>query len=308
MRLTSIDWRALTDVATLKQRLAQTPTWAWFAVALVPPAIAGGLLVAARQAERLALAQEHAGRATLADLRAKAAAAPPADQTPFAARLPLTQPSSRAVTHLREAAEAQSVLVTAISTAHQPPTANTLGRMSLDVNLRGSYAAIKTVLAEVLTRDAQQAVLQQLSLRRAAGAAPAGISPMGGMGGMNRPAPMGAGIGAPSGGDLEARVVATWLSRPLAESGSTSTLPPAPRAKAASGASEPASAASAPSIASPASAASASAAAASAAIKSAEPAKAGEAIKPPAPAKPAAPAASSPSPRASSASAPAARR
>ncbi|WP_377160394.1 GspMb/PilO family protein [Roseateles sp. UC29_93] len=172
MRLTSIDWRALTDPATLKQRLSRAPTAVWVGVALVPPLVAGALLVVARQAEHLSLAHEQATRTELAALRAKAAAAPAADVSPFAARLPLTQSSARAVTHLREAAESQSVLVTSISTAHQAPTASTLGRMSLDVNLRGSYAAIKTVLAELLTRDAQQAVLQQISMRRAPGTAP----------------------------------------------------------------------------------------------------------------------------------------
>lgn len=243
MRLTAIDWRALTDVAVLKQRLAQAPSWAWFAVALVPPAIAGGLWLGARESEHLAQAQAQATRATLADLRAKAAAAPLADQTPFAARLPLTQPSARAVTHLREAAEAQAVLVTAISATHQPPTANTLGRMSLDVNLRGSYAAIKTVLAEVLTRDAQQAVLQQLSLRRAAGMAPVGMNAMNPMN-APRPAPPGAvpAMAAPGGGDLEARVVATWLSRPLADAGAPSA--PSPVAESVSAPAVAASAAS----------------------------------------------------------------
>jgi hypothetical protein len=213
MRLTAIDWRALTDPATLKQRLSRAPTAVWVAVALLPPLVAGALLVVARQAAHLSLANEQAARTELTALRAKAAAAPAADASPFATRLPLTQSSARAVTHLREAAESQSVLVTAISTAHQAPTASTLGRMSLDVNLRGSYAAIKTVLAELLTRDAQQAVLQQISLRRAPGTAP---NPAGGfapMNTMNAARPM----GAPAGGDLEARVVATWLSRPLSD-------------------------------------------------------------------------------------------
>ncbi|OWQ86997.1 hypothetical protein CDN99_20080 [Roseateles aquatilis] len=246
MRLTSIDWRALTDPATLQRRIAQAPTFAWVALALVPPLVAGGLWLAARQVEQRADAQRLATRSTLADLRAKAAVTPPSDASPFAARLPLTQSSARAVTHLREAAEGQSVWVTAISTAHQPATTNTLGRMSLDFNLRGSYGAIKTVLAELLTRDAQQAVLQQLSLRRAPGAAPSMSS-----GGFNNAGAMnGAGAMAGNGirpmnpgGDLEARVVATWLSRPLAESATTGVTPQtavaAPRAAPASGASAP---------------------------------------------------------------------
>lgn len=254
MRLSSIDWRALADLPTLQRRLAQAPTVVWVLVALVPPLIAGGLLLVTRHAERLALAREQGNRAELAELRAKAAAAPTGDPTPFAARLPLTQPSARAVAHLREAAEAQSVLVTAISTAHQAPTATTLGRMSLDVQLRGSYVAIKTVLADVLTRDAQQAVLQQLSLRRANPASPAGMAPMGAMNPMNAARPV-TGMTTPPGGDLEARVVATWLSRPLAEPAATSAPQPLPAAKpatqAASGASVPATAApaSAPALA-----------------------------------------------------------
>ena len=239
MRLTSIDWRALTDTAVLKQRLSHAPTAVWVAVALVPPLLAGALLIFARQAEHLSLAHEQATRTELAALRAKAATAPTADASPFAVRLPLTQSSARAVTHLREAAESQSVLVTSISTAQQAPTANTLGRMSLDVNLRGSYAAIKTVLAELLTRDAQQAVLQQISLRRAAGAAPnpaGGFAPMNAMNGMNTVRPM----TAPVGGDLEARVVATWLSRPLADSASARPIGAVPASIAASPTSAPA--------------------------------------------------------------------
>ena len=250
MRLTSMDWRALADVASLKQRAARLPTLAWAGLALVPPLFAGGLFFTARHFERLALAQEQAPRGLLADLRAKAAAAPPADRSPFALRLPLTQPSARAVAHLREAAEAQSVLVTAISTANQAPTGTTLGRMSLDVQLRGSYVAIKTVLADVLTRDAQQAVLQQLSLRRANPASPAGMAPMGAMNPMNAARPV-TGMTTPSGGDLEARVVATWLSRPLAEPSSTSAPQPLPATKPAA---QTASVASGPATTAPASA------------------------------------------------------
>jgi hypothetical protein len=253
MRLTAIDWRALMDPATLKQRLSRAPTAVWVGVALVPPLVAGALLVVARQAEHLALAHEQAARTELAALRAKAATAPTADASPFAARLPLTQSSARAVTHLREAAESQSVLVTAISTAHQAPTASTLGRMSLDVNLRGSYAAIKTVLAELLTRDAQQAVLQQISLRRAPGAAPNAAGGFAPMNTMNAARPM----GAPAGGDLEARVVATWLSRPLADPSSSTTVVTTPAAIAVASTSASAPAASAASAAISGSAASA---------------------------------------------------
>lgn len=250
MRLTSIDWRALVDLPTLQRRLVQAPTFVWAIAILVPPLVAGGFLLAARHAERLALSRGQADRAELAQLRARVAAAPSADPTPFTLRLPLSQPSARAVAHLREAAEAQSVLVTAISTAHQVPTGTTLGRMSLDVQLRGSYVAIKTVLADVLTRDAQQAVLQQLSLRRANPASPAGMAPMGAMNPMNAARPV-TGMTTPPGGDLEARVVATWLSRPLAEPASTSAPQPLPAAKPAT---QTASVASGPATAAPASA------------------------------------------------------
>jgi len=249
MGLSSIGWRALADLSTLQRRLARAPTVVWVLAALAPPLVAGGFLLAARHAERLALARDHVNRAELGELRAKTAAVPADDRTPFAARLPLSQPSARAVAHLREAAEAQSVLVTAISTAHQAPTGTTLGRMSLDVQLRGSYVAIKTVLADVLTRDAQQAVLQQLSLRRANPASPAGMAPMGAMNTMNAARPM-TGMTTP-GGDLEARVVATWLSRPLAEPASTSAPQPLPAAKPAT---QTASGASGPPTAAPASA------------------------------------------------------
>ena len=105
MRLSSIDWRALADLPTLQRRLAQAPTVVWVLAALVPPLIAGGLLLVTRHAERLALARDHSNRAELTQLRARAAVAPAGDPTPFAVRLPLTQPSARAVTHLREAAE-----------------------------------------------------------------------------------------------------------------------------------------------------------------------------------------------------------
>lgn len=305
MRLTSIDWRALTDPATLKQRLSRAPTAVWVGVALVPPLVAGALLVVARQAEHLSLAHEQATRTELAALRAKAAAAPAADVSPFAARLPLTQSSARAVTHLREAAESQSVLVTSISTAHQAPTASTLGRMSLDVNLRGSYAAIKTVLAELLTRDAQQAVLQQISMRRAPGTAPnpaGGFAPMNAMNTMN-----GMNAGRPAGGDLEARVVATWLSRPLADRPSAAEVVSASTAIAASSTAATAVAASAAGAASAATAAAPS----TATSPSASAASAGKAASPtrPIPAASAAPMTGRwPAPTASSASAPAPRR
>ena len=296
MRLSAIDWRALMDPATLKQRLSRAPTAVWVGVALVPPLVAGALLLVARQAEHLALAHEQAARTELAALRAKAATAPAANASPFATRLPLTQSSARAVTHLREAAESQSVLVTAISTAHQAPTASTLGRMSLDVNLRGSYAAIKTVLAELLTRDAQQAVLQQISLRRAPGAAPNAAGGFAPMNTMNTARPM----GAPAGGDLEARVVATWLSRPLADQPSPAAIVAVPTAPAAIASS--ASSASSPAIAASSTAKSASASSASSAPGAGSPTGSGLAAS--------APAATvrSPAPSASSASAPKPRR
>jgi hypothetical protein len=225
-------WRVPTDVAALKRRVAQAPTVVWAIAALLPPLAAGGLLLAARHAEGNALALERATLVSLAELRKQAAVPDTTDHTPFAARLPLHQDSARPVAHLREAAEGQGVLVTAIAASQRPATANTLGRMNLDVGLRGGYGAIKTVLSEVLTRDAQQAVLQQISLRRSvAGGAPtfAMASPIGGV--------RAAGVG-----DLDVRLVAVWLSRPLSDQEPIAPAGRTPPAAASSSASASASA------------------------------------------------------------------
>ncbi len=170
----------------------------WLAAISVVPLLAAGALLAARESERSAFIQQQASFTALRELRARLVAPALSEEAPFPERLPISQSSTRVISHLREASMAQAVSVLSISSSQQTATANTLGKLSLDISLRGGYGEIKRLLADLLTRDSQQVVVQQLSMRRAKESAASATA-------------------APNGGnDLEVRLLATWLSRPVA--------------------------------------------------------------------------------------------
>ncbi len=185
-RLGSNGSSALTrSLDRVRLAIAAAPTWALSLAALLPPLIAGACLaVTLRSAQDLERRWAEL-QPSLTTLRARAAEPAPAPPEPFPAKLPTSQSASRVVSHLHEAARAQSVVVANVATQQQAATDKTLGRLHVDITLRGRYDAIKRVLIDVVGRDSQQAVLQQLNLRRV------------------------------NGGEVEARVLATWLSRPL---------------------------------------------------------------------------------------------
>lgn len=112
-----------------------------------------------------------------------------------------SQPEERRLLEvLQHAASDAQVTVNEVQFAERrAATATALGRSSVTVALRGSYAGVKAVLAEVLER-VDGASVQRVSLRRAAG-----VPALGGMA-------LGPGAGAES---LEANWTLSLWSRPL---------------------------------------------------------------------------------------------
>lgn len=187
MRMTrSLSLSPLSRIPSLRA-LAQLPQPAIAAILLAFPLLAGLALWSTHRLAQDAQAREHSLERLLAEQRSRPAPPPVADTTPFPQRLPAEAYSSlRAITHLREAATAQSVSVINVGASDQAATPNTLGRMTLDFTLRGPYTGIKTTLFELLSRDASRTVLDQINWRR-----------------------------VPNAPEIDAQVRVTWLHRPV---------------------------------------------------------------------------------------------
>lgn len=199
--------------------------WVIVGALLAVPLLATALYVTLLRSERQAQARELSLRTQVKDRLRQLAASPAGDVAPYPERLPVSPyPVARAIEHLRAAAESQTVSVASVSANERPATSATLGRVTLDFTLRGGYVAIKAVLNELLSRDAQRVVLQQFSLRRST-ANPA--------------------LGTAT-GDVEAQVSVSWLHRPLSAVGAAV----APTARAASAPSDALAAATSPASAS----------------------------------------------------------
>lgn len=133
----------------------------------------------------------------------------PGGSVPFVTRLPSIQPFPRIAMHLQEAVDRYGVQVVGISSTQQLPSAHALGRLTIDFRLRGSYGSVKNVLADLLTRDSQSAVLQRLSMIRSPqpGNATNLIS-------TGKARDLSA---SPAESNVDAHVVAVWLTCPRSE-------------------------------------------------------------------------------------------
>ncbi len=96
--------------------------------------------------------------------QAAAASAVPAEPD-FAQRLPDAPALEPVYAELQRSSQAAGVAVSSVTSSFRDATLQTLGRAELSVTLRGKYADIKTVLAEVRSRY-PGLLLQRLSLRR----------------------------------------------------------------------------------------------------------------------------------------------
>jgi len=112
------------------------------------------------RAEAQAKASEPAvrgGSAAAADVTAPAA--------DFTARLPAAAAVDTLVRDVQRNAATAGVLFVGLDAAEKAPTAEALGRIDVTVLLRGPYAGIKSVLAQVLDRF-PNVVLQRLDMKR----------------------------------------------------------------------------------------------------------------------------------------------
>ncbi|SEL65019.1 hypothetical protein SAMN05216359_1131 [Roseateles sp. YR242] len=183
-----------------RQRLNRP--WVIVMALLAAPLLAACVYLAMSRSEQQAQAREHALHHQVKQKLSQLASSPTGEIAPYPERLPVDPyPVARAIEHLRAAAESQAVTVATVSANERAATPATLGRVTLDFTLRGGYVAIKAVLNELLSRDAQRIVLQQLSLRRSV-ANPA-------LGTTNT--------------DVEAQVSVSWLHRPLSANGAATT-------------------------------------------------------------------------------------
>ena len=129
----------------------QSGRWAWrfWAVACV---VAVGLCAWAwsfRAGAAQALAELHAAEAARERSQALPQAMPAAPQSDFTAALPAELPDGAAAARrLQGFCVAAGVALSALTVAQHVPTAASLGRLELDVEMSGSYRAIKQVLAQ----------------------------------------------------------------------------------------------------------------------------------------------------------------
>lgn len=85
----------------------------------------------------------------------------------FTAALPHAQHSDRLLAFLGEQAQARDVRVASLAVQHSTPSLAALTQVQLQMSLRGTYGAIKSLLAEMLGRYASLAV-QSLDMKASA--------------------------------------------------------------------------------------------------------------------------------------------
>jgi Tfp pilus assembly protein PilO len=128
--------------------------------------VLGMYIVQRRLSAELQAAQSRLGELQASADQAKPAAQPPsADDTDFALRLPADANAQSLVKIIRRAADASGVTIIGLTNTDRQPTQRALGRIEVSVNLRGSYPAVRQVLAETL-QSQPAPVLQRLSMRR----------------------------------------------------------------------------------------------------------------------------------------------
>ena len=150
-------------IPTLRSKA--TARHAGIACVVLAAAIAGSALLAMHW-RRQAAAQRDVQHHLLAELAA--AASRPADAAgtaDFTATLPAAVDPSAVFGILRRAAADRSVAIGALGATPQAANAQHLGRLDVSITVRGNYAALKDVLADVLGRF-PNAVVQHARWRR----------------------------------------------------------------------------------------------------------------------------------------------
>jgi alkylhydroperoxidase/carboxymuconolactone decarboxylase family protein YurZ len=149
---------------------------AWL-VPLLAVVLAAAVLAAGLAAHRWSLAAmarestlQSALRSTLDD-RGGAAAPACAPEVDYAQSLPATVSLDKLVQSLQDGAHAFGATLVSVSGEPRPATAKSLATLSVSIALRGAYPAIKSTLAEGLSRF-PTATLQQMHLKRAGTAMP----------------------------------------------------------------------------------------------------------------------------------------
>jgi hypothetical protein len=162
-------WRHWLDagIASLPSRVRCRLLWAaWtLVVGLSALALAATAFIAReRWHERIAVTEQIAAAERVA-LPAAAATGAPVD---FTAALPVAVDAERVVGELQRSAAAARVSLASLTVSHHPAAPDQLGRLDLDITLRGAYPDAKQVLVDVLGRfDA--ATLRSLRLRQEPG-------------------------------------------------------------------------------------------------------------------------------------------
>jgi len=108
--------------------------------------------------------------------------------TPWPEALPGVVSAPHVLGQIRAAADERAVVVLSISVSSQAPSVATQGRLLVDLDLRGTYAALKEAISEVLSREPGHVLVQAMSYRRRVGAR-----------------------------DLDSHVQLVWLTRPLSQ-------------------------------------------------------------------------------------------
>lgn len=86
--------------------------------------------------------------------------------TNFALKLPNTRASWPQFNSIRRVTEAHGVELQSLNATEQVSAGASLGRLQTEIVMKGTFEKIKSVLAEILNKEAGQVVLQSLSLRR----------------------------------------------------------------------------------------------------------------------------------------------
>jgi len=114
--------------------------------------------------------QARMSQAQLAARLAQAAASSPSQD--FVVALPWQDAPEPFLDVLRRACESKGVSLQAVAVASQAATPKALSRHRVSASLRGSYGAIKLVLADVSQRTPGRLLTQSLSMRRSTAGTP----------------------------------------------------------------------------------------------------------------------------------------
>lgn len=149
---------------------------AWFAPSLLILLAAAALVAGAalRHWTKAAVAREALLQADIRsalDDRGASAVPACAPEVDYAWALPATIPLDKLVQSLQDAAHAFGATLVTVGGEPHPATARSLATLGVSISLRGSYPALKSTLAEGLSRF-PTAALQQMHFKRAGAGQP----------------------------------------------------------------------------------------------------------------------------------------